>query len=127
MNTPQLDNMDSQERRYRHRLAPVDAVPVVDDFRHTQLGVIGNLSVSGMMLICEDALPEGMTCQIRFRLAEHTERDFVIGVEVLWTQANGDGDSYWSGLRIIDINPEDHRLLLELLDNDLTASAETLS
>ena len=115
MNSMQELDQHPPDRRYRQRLQPAEPVPVEDDFRHTVLGTIGNLSVSGMMLVSEDALPEGMTCQVRFRLPEQAN-DFVLGVEVLWTQIAEPGQCYWSGLRIIDISTQDHNRLSELLN-----------
>lgn len=82
-----------------------------------QLGIIGNLSPGGMMLItsqqlyCDGILqlsveaPQGSGCQ-----------PISMGLKILWcTPANSPAE-YWAGLETIDINPENQAELYRLLD-----------
>lgn len=106
------------ERRKNDRIEAYDiGLPVIDDIDGQQLGLIGNLSMGGMMLISTRQLyAEGI---LQLKLDVPAELGFGLismGVKILWCTPANSPNEYWVGLETIDISPADQDSLGHLLD-----------
>lgn len=96
-----------------HRRAPrrraEEAIPVVNSITGEVAGHIANVSIDGMMLVCEQPARDDALYQFSFQLPDEHGRPYryEIGMHEQWTeQANVPGQ-HWVGLRFIDIAPDD--------------------
>lgn len=109
---------DTPESRRAERKS-VEPVAIVEDVMSGQeLGRIGNLSRTGLMLICNRQLQDDALYQIRFNLPSRAgvaACTIEVGVHEQWTQQAADLTQYWAGVRIIDIGPKAETQLLEWL------------
>lgn len=98
---------DESRRAKRRQLA--HTVEVVDTMAEETIGRIGNLSISGMLLVSGKPLTEDALYQLRFGLLDRGGRDrnIELGAHQLWTTETSAPGQYWNGLRFIDIAPED--------------------
>ncbi len=96
----------NDERRNAPRKAARVPVDVIDNITGETIGRIGNLSRSGIMLICHQPLHDEALYQLRFRLPDSrgSEVEIEAGVHAMWTEQATTGGYQWSGLRIISIS-----------------------
>jgi hypothetical protein len=99
----------NDERRNAPRKAARVPVDVVDTTTGQTIGRIGNLSRTGIMLICHLPLHDGALYQLRFRLPDPrgSEAEIEAGVHTMWTEQATTGGYQWSGLQIISISATD--------------------
>ena len=107
------------ERRKNDRIDAHDvglvAVNGVDD---RELGIIGNLSVGGLMLIASQELYTDGILQIKIDLpAELGAGAVSMGVKVLWCTPANSPQEFWAGLETIDISHADKDALQRLIDH----------
>ncbi|MGH8190739.1 MAG: PilZ domain-containing protein [Rhodanobacteraceae bacterium] len=96
----------NDERRSASRKPSTAAIEVTDTISGETIGRVGNLSRTGMLLICHRPLNDNALYQLRFRLPDPfgAQSEIETGVHTMWTeQASTDGYQ-WSGLRIISIS-----------------------
>lgn len=106
------------ERRGSER---IDAYQVglaaVNDVDGEQLGVIGNLSLGGMMLIANQQLHADGVLQLKINVPNELGSGLIsMGVKVLWCTPANSPREYWAGLETIDISDTDRDSLQQLLD-----------
>jgi len=81
------------------------------------LGIIGNLSLGGMMLISTRQLFTDGILQLKIeKPAELGGGSIPMGVKILWCIPANSPDEYWAGLETIDIDPANVGMLRQLLD-----------
>jgi hypothetical protein len=98
-----------EHRRSRRKKAQ-QAIPVTNSLNSETIGFVGNLSVDGMLLIANRALPDNALFQFNFELPGHAgaaARRIEIGVHEQWSEAANIPGQFWAGFRIIDIDPQD--------------------
>ena len=96
----------NDERRSAPR-KPISApIEVVDSMSGENIGRVGNLSRTGMMLICHRPLRDDALYQLKFRLPGRrgAPTDIETGVHTMWTELAATNGYQWSGLRIISIS-----------------------
>jgi hypothetical protein len=96
----------NDERRSAPR-KPISApIEVVDSMSGENIGRVGNLSRTGMMLICHRPLRDDALYQLKFRLPDRrgAPTDIETGVHTMWTELAATNGYQWSGLRIISIS-----------------------
>jgi len=96
----------NDERRSAPR-KPISApIEVVDSMSGENIGRVGNLSRTGMMLICHRPLRDDALYQLKFRLPDRrgAQTDIETGVHTMWTELAATNGYQWSGLRIISIS-----------------------
>jgi c-di-GMP-binding flagellar brake protein YcgR len=106
------------ERRNSER---IDAYQVglaaVNDVDGEQLGVIGNLSLGGMMLIANQQLQADGILQLKIDVPKELGSGLIsMGVKILWCTPANSPKEYWAGLETIDISDTDRDSLQLLLD-----------
>lgn len=101
------------EYRRSPRRPIAHAVPVTDSMTEQIAGRIGNLSESGLLLICSTPLVEEALYQLRFNLPDEDGRDrgVEVGAQALWIDHAAASGQAWAGIRFIDVAPDDAAFL----------------
>lgn len=98
------------EHRQSLRKPPDRPIDVLDLITGRPIGRVGNLSVDGMLLISQRALPANALYQLSFNLPAvdgSGARPLEIGVNEQWGERASAPGQFWTGFHIIDISPED--------------------
>jgi hypothetical protein len=98
------------EHRQSVRKPPDRPIEVLDVITGRPIGRVGNLSVDGMLLISQRALPANALFQLSFNLPSlngSSARPIDIGVNEQWGERAAAPGQFWTGFHIIDISPED--------------------
>ena len=108
----------SEEYRRAKRKQVAERIDVVDTMIDTPVGVIGNISETGMMLLANQALGDDALYQMRFSLTEANggRRDVSLGAHQLWSAPASMPGHDWVGFRFIDIGPADLDVLRAWID-----------
>ena len=107
------------EQRRRSARKPADGViQVTDAMTGTVVGRISNLSVDGMLLLANGPVRENALFQFAFSLPDAAGRPvpLEVGVHEQWTEPANAPGQFWSGFRIIDIAPDQARLLARWIE-----------
>ncbi|HUH90129.1 MAG TPA: PilZ domain-containing protein [Lysobacter sp.] len=101
---------DTIESRRRPRRAVAGVVEVADCMSDRTIGLLGNVSETGMLLIANMPLVEDALYQLRFRLdgTEPHRAPIEVGVHLLWQEHASASGQTWAGFRFINV-PETHR------------------
>ena len=96
-------------------------IPVVDVMTGETVGQLGNLSETGCLLVLRRQLVSDALYQFRFSLewAPGETAEVEVGAHELWrTQAAAPGQ-VWTGVRFIDISPENREHLRRWASEDI--------
>lgn len=102
-------NHDHQRDERRARRKSFDVVTeVIDVMTGLSMGRIGNLSITGMLLISPTAPRSEAIYQLRLPLPEsgNSVRNIEVGVQEQWHEHAVSADQVWAGYRIIAIAGE---------------------
>ena len=97
----------SEQRRAQRKRVNFTAV-VTDVIAGKPMGFLGNLSIGGMLLICQQAPRDEAIYQVQLPLhglgaqPQHIE----VGVQAQWQERPSSGQ-VWAGFRIVAISKED--------------------
>jgi hypothetical protein len=96
----------NDERRSAPRKPTTAPIEVVDSISGENIGRVGNISRTGMMLICHRPLRDDALYQLKFRLPDKrgAATDIETGVHTMWTELAATNGYQWSGLRIRPIS-----------------------
>ncbi len=99
----------NEHRRSPRKTAYV-TIPVTNAMTGESMGRIGNLSMDGMLLVCNRMVVDDALYQLAFELVDADGRTCAIeaGVHEQWSEAANVPGQYWIGFQFIDIAPEDH-------------------
>lgn len=99
-----------QDTRRAPRRQPTDLVPVTDMLSEAQIGRLGNVSETGMLLLASVPLHDDALYQLRFALPERAGRatEIDVGVHLLWSEAAHAPGKAWAGFRFLTMS-EPHR------------------
>lgn len=105
------------ERRQNDRIDAYGVgLQVINSIDGEPLGIIGNLSPGGMMLITHRQLYSDGILQLSVDApAEAGSGPVAMGVKILWCTPANSPDEYWAGLETIDINAANRAALEKLL------------
>ncbi|HPA01760.1 MAG TPA: PilZ domain-containing protein [Chiayiivirga sp.] len=108
----------SQEYRRAKRKQVADRIDVTDTLTEHVIGLIGNISESGMMLLANTELAEDALYQMSFQLTDAggNRREVSLGTHQLWSEPAGRPGQFWVGFRFIDISPDDLAVLRIWID-----------
>lgn len=109
---------DPKDRRRFERKVPTEPIPIRDALTGETMGTIGNVSAEGLMIIGPRQINDGLLVQLAFSVESRDGETahVTVGAESLWCSPALRPDSYWTGLKIIDISAQHVRLLEDLLD-----------
>ena len=107
------------ERRRNDRIDAYDiGLPVINDIDDQEIGVIGNLSMGGMMLIANRQLYADGILQLKIETPTELGLGLIsLGVKILWCTPANSPNEYWAGVETIDIGPADRDSLGHLIDH----------
>lgn len=92
-----------------HRRAPRKTaymtIPVSDAMTGQPIGRIGNLSIDGMLLVCNHAVADDALFQLAFELvdADGSPRMIEVGVHEQWNEPANVPGQFWVGFQFIDV------------------------
>lgn len=89
---------------------------LVDEMTGKVLGEVVNLSPGGMMLLASYTITTGSLYQVSCIASDESgrERRFSAGVTVLWRSEANQEPGCWVGLKIIDLDVESKKCLMEI-------------
>ena len=104
------------ERRRATRKPVGDRLTVTDTMTGEVMGVVGNLSHDGVLLILNRAVQSDTLYQVQFRIPDGLGMEPIeVGIHEQWIEPmrhGAGGGEYWAGFRIIDIAPDDRERLV---------------
>jgi len=102
----------NQEYRCAKRKAVAERIDVWNAMLDVRVGVIGNISETGMLLISSTPVTDDALYQFRFGLPVNGRmHDIEVGAHQVWTDVSRPPGQLWVGFRFIDIAPQDLELL----------------
>ena len=106
------------ERRKNDRIEAYQVgLPVISGIDSQKIGVIGNLSLGGMMLITTQELYADGILQLKIDVPAELGSELIsMGVKILWCTPANSPHEFWAGLETIDLSPGDSDSLQKLLD-----------
>ena len=107
------------DRRKNNRIdAYAAGLQVSNSIGDEPLGIIGNLSAGGMMLITRRQLQADGILQLQINPPRGLDIEAIsIGAKILWCTPANSPDEFWAGLETIDIADGDQLSLQRLLDH----------
>lgn len=108
----------SEEYRRAKRKQVAERIDVVDTMIDAPIGLIGNISETGMMLLTNQPLSDDALYQVRFAVVDGrgSPCDIGVGAHQLWSEAANTPGQQWVGFRFIDIGPADLETLRAWID-----------
>lgn len=100
----------NDETRRAPRRSVTEQVPVTDTLAEAVIGRLGNVSETGMLMMCSVPMTEDALYQLRFAIpGSHGQPlQLDVGAHLLWNeQSNAPGQS-WAGFRFLTLSRE-HR------------------
>ncbi len=97
-----------QERRKHPRKRTSKLLQIVDVNTNELLGNVVDISLGGVMLICNRAIDDNSVFQVALNVPEdyNGAGQIEFGAEVLWAESSGDSNQFWVGMHIIDISSD---------------------
>ncbi|MCB1722495.1 MAG: PilZ domain-containing protein [Chromatiaceae bacterium] len=113
------NKIDVDDRRKTNRIDAFEAgLQAVNGIDGDSIGIIGNLSAGGMMLITRRQLYADGVLQLKIEPPPALGiRTIPVGMKILWCVPANSPDEFWAGLETIDIADADMRELLRLLEH----------
>jgi hypothetical protein len=113
----QHEELTLDDRRKSNRIDACEkGLRAINSLDGDPLGIIGNLSVGGMMLITNRKLFADGILQLEIEVpARLGGAPIPMGVKILWCTPANSPDEYWAGLETIDISPTDREALQQLI------------
>ena len=107
------------ENRRSRRKSARQTIAVTNAFTGEVVGTVGNLSIDGMLLMANRALPDHALYQLSFELPGRNgspARHMEIGVHEQWTEPAAAADQFWAGFRIIHIGADERAALASWIE-----------
>jgi len=97
------------EFRRARRRKPSHKIDIIDSMTTQIVGLLGDLSETGMLLFANKPLISDALYQFRFRLTSDAggSQTVEVGAHELWSDDAAAPGQIWTGLRFIDVSPTD--------------------
>ena len=91
---------------------------VYDTATRQQIGNLVDITPQGIMVVSEHPLPEGQTTRLRMELTEDvSEKPFMeFAATSKWSEPDIIPNMYNTGFEILDLTPEDSRIIHHIID-----------
>lgn len=108
----------SEEYRRAKRKQVAERIDVTDTMIEAPIGLIGNVSETGMMLLTNQPMTDDALYQMCFTVVDGQgqPREVGVGAHQLWSEPANTPGHYWAGMRFIDIGPDDLESLRQWID-----------
>ena len=105
-NEPALDNSNETRRKQRHELCK--PIPVIDTLSGESVGALANITVEGMLIICNRPMDANRIYQIELQLPESIDghTSIGVGIDCLWVKQGESQELNWAGCEIIDADQD---------------------
>ncbi len=112
----------NQEYRRAKRKQVTERVDVSDAMLESVVGLIGNISDTGMMLLTNRPMADDALYQLQFTVSDvaGNHRHLSIGAHQLWSEPANSPGHYWAGYRFIDLGQDDRTVLRIWIDQPLS-------
>ncbi len=109
--------MEEEYRRAKRKQVS-ERIDVTDTMLESVIGLIGNISETGMMLLTNQDIGNDALFQLNFTLADKggNQRELSLGSHQLWSEPASSPGHHWVGFRFIDISPDDLTILRIWID-----------
>lgn len=99
----------SEEFRRAKRKQVAERIDVTDVMLGKVIGLVGNISETGMMLLTNQISRDDALFQLNLTLSDKggNQRTISIGAHQLWSEPASTPGQYWIGYRFIDLGQED--------------------
>lgn len=104
----------TRDQRRLQRYQVTDVIDVFDVFAECPLGRLVDISLGGMMLSSEIAIPLNQIFQTSIALPGGHALE--LGVESLWSRASADFGQVWTGFQLISVSEQDRTALERLIE-----------
>lgn len=106
--------MGVEQRRFPRREV-AGRVEVFDTVAETAIGIVGDISAGGLLLIASQPLPDDSLFQLRFQLPDGSPSPptVEVGAHVLWQAPAGAPGQHYVGMRFLGLSPATARQLRE--------------
>jgi len=106
------------QRRSRDRKHLNQTIDVTDVINQRKLGELVNLSIGGMMIMCDGELETNSIFQLAMTLPAPINglTELQLGVDCLWCRHVDNFRRYWAGFQIIDASEDTLACIRELLE-----------
>ncbi|MCW5578394.1 MAG: PilZ domain-containing protein [Dokdonella sp.] len=109
--------MSAQQRFRAVRKRPDHSIAIVDQMTGERIGHLGNLSLTGMMVVSERAIVEDALYQLSFTLGNGVlEHNVAVGAHQQWSAPGTVHGQQWVGFHFIDISERDETALQQWLE-----------
>ncbi|KAB2896694.1 MAG: PilZ domain-containing protein [Dokdonella sp.] len=99
------------------RKRPDHAVAIIDQMTGERIGHLGNLSLTGMMVVCERPVVEDALYQLSFGLGDGVGTHNVeVGAHQQWSAPGTVHGQQWVGFHFIDVSEPDEAALQQWLE-----------
>jgi len=105
---------EAEQRRAPRKRATAPIV-VKNWFTEQEIGQLGNLSATGVMLLLKSQPRDGAVYQVVFTLhdAHHRQHRVEIGIQEQWHEPAASNGQFWAGYRIVAASEDDVRAIDE--------------
>ncbi len=106
------------ERRNEPRIPLPKILQAVDEVSGSVIGTVANISSQGLLILCYQCIEPNRILQLNIQVPLALIPDapvLTLGVESVWTEADGAEGKYWCGFRIIDYAPDAAEILQRLI------------
>ncbi len=104
------------DQRKLTRVSIPDHTKIFDAHSGNIVGQLVNLSIEGLMMMSPSAVSPGTLLQLRIPLqCNEGVIEVLVGAESLWCDETNESGACWTGLHIIDISPEHHKIISTLV------------
>lgn len=109
---PDINN----DQRKLTRISIPDQTRIFDAHSGNIVGQLVNLSIEGLMMMSPSTVSPGTLLQLRIPLQCNDKViEVLVGAESLWCDETDESGVCWTGLHIIDISPEHHKIISTLV------------
>lgn len=108
----------SDEYRRAKRKQVAERIDVIDTMIEATIGLIGNISETGAMLLTNQPMTDDALYQLRFGVSDGAgqRREVSIGAHQLWSEPANTPGQHWVGFRFIDVGQSDLEMLRAWID-----------
>ena len=109
--------MSAHQKFRAARKRPDQAVAIIDQMTGERIGHLGNLSLTGMMVVSDRAVVEDALYQLSFSLGNAADQHNIeVGVHQQWSAAGTVHGQQWVGFHFIDISERDEAAVQHWLE-----------
>jgi hypothetical protein len=106
------------EKRKQKRRHLIYYLTVIDRETNNVIGYLVDITTKGIMLMSDNALQPGTVLHLKIMLqTEMSDKEYLhFDARVIWSKQSINGNSYDTGLELLNVKPEDFREIETVID-----------